>query len=290
MAPSNPDPTEQHDPAGARPRAARAARTAGLDNPEEMRDEPDHGEESYVGSGQLTDQAAIVTGADSGIGRAVALAFAREGADVVLSYLPAEEEDARDHRPPWWRPPGVGRYASPADLTEESACNELVETAVEELGRLDILVNNAAYQMSQPGGITDIDTEQLDRVMKTNLYALFWLCRAAVPHLRSGASIINTTSVSRLPSPAGLCYYLPGDEDQPLRAVLAVPGRHPSSGRRLLDREHHLRAGVVALAGAVGLRHHEGGHRQLHARPGRLAGRRTGSGSTLWRRGRSGHR
>lgn len=205
MAPSNPDPTEQHtQPEHDREQLAPPGRP-GSTTPQ-MRDEPDHGEESYVGSGQLTDQAAIVTGADSGIGRAVALAFAREGADVVLSYFPAEEEDARTTAS---LVEAAGRRAVrvPGDLAQESVCAELVATAVDELGRLDILVNNAAYQMAQPGGIADIDTEQLDRVMKTNLYALFWLCRAAIPHLGAGSSIVNTTSVqASSPSPELLDY------------------------------------------------------------------------------------
>lgn len=205
MNSSNPDPTQQHvQPEQEDEQLPPPGRSGSVTA--EMGDEPDHGEASYEGSGQLADQVAIVTGADSGIGRAVALAFAREGADIVLSYLPAEEEDARVSAS---LVEAAGRRAVcvPGDLTEESACNELVATAIEELGRLDVLVNNAAYQMSQPGGITDIDTEQLDRVMKTNLYALFWLCRAAVPHLRRGASIINTTSVqASSPSPHLLDY------------------------------------------------------------------------------------
>ena len=203
--PANPDPTRQHD---QRARSAEQLPPPGRAGSvtARMGEEPDHGEESYRGSGELTDQVAVVTGADSGIGRAVALAFAREGADVVLSYLPAEEEDAQVTAE---LVEAAGRRAVrfPADLTEETACTELIATTVAELGRLDVLVNNAAYQMAQPGGITDIDTDQLDRVMKTNLYAMFWLCRAAVPHLPRGGSIINTTSVqASSPSPHLLDY------------------------------------------------------------------------------------
>ncbi|WP_435746563.1 glucose 1-dehydrogenase [Nocardioides sp. SYSU DS0663] len=159
-----------------------------------MGDEPDHGEASYRGSGRLQDKVAIVTGGDSGIGRAVALAFAREGADVVLAYLPGEDEDGRITAR---LVEDAGRRAVtvPCDLTSEDACQELVDRTVEAFGRIDVLVNNAAYQMAQPGGIADITTEQLDRVFKTNLYAMFWLCRMALPHLREGSSIINTTSV-----------------------------------------------------------------------------------------------
>ncbi len=160
----------------------------------EMRDEPDHGEDSYVGHDRLQDKVAVITGGDSGIGRAVALTFAREGADVVISYLPGEEEDAQRTAE---LVGAAGRRALkvPGDLTSEDACRELVDRAVEEHGRIDLLINNAAYQMSQPGGIADITTEQLDRVMKTNLYAMFWLCRMALPHIPRGGSIINTTSV-----------------------------------------------------------------------------------------------
>ncbi len=152
--------------------------------------------------GDPTGQVAVSIGADSGIGRAVALAFAREGADIVLSDLPAEEDDARVTAQ---LVEDAGRRALqvPGDLTEEEEeCDHLVATALQELGRLDVLVKNAAYQMSQPGGVTDITTDQLDRVMRTNLYAMFWLCRAAVPHLPRGGSIINTTSVqASSPSP-----------------------------------------------------------------------------------------
>ena len=171
-----------------------------------MGDEPDHGEDSYRGSGRLTDRVAIVTGGDSGIGRAVALAFAREGADVVVSYLEAEEEDGR-RTAELVEQSGRRAVLVPGDLTSEDACRALVETTVTELGRIDILVNNAAYQMAQPGGIADITTEQFDRVMKTNLYAMFWLCKLALPHMKEGACIINTSSVQASePSPELLDY------------------------------------------------------------------------------------
>lgn len=171
-----------------------------------MGEEPDHGEESYVGHDRLLDQVAVITGGDSGIGRAVALAFAREGADVVIAYLGAEDEDARETAR---LVEAAGRRAVlvPTDLVQEEACQELVDTAVRELGRIDVLVNNAAYQMAQPGGIADITTEQLDRVMRTNVYAMFWLCRMALPHMRAGSTIINTSSVqSSSPSPELLDY------------------------------------------------------------------------------------
>jgi NAD(P)-dependent dehydrogenase (short-subunit alcohol dehydrogenase family) len=171
-----------------------------------MPDRPDHGEESYRGNGRLTGKRAVITGGDSGIGRAVAIAFAREGADVLISYLPEEEADARDTAQLIEK---AGRTAVtvPGDIRDEAHCRAIVDRAVYELGGIDILVNNAAFQMAQPGGITDITTEQFDRVMKTNLYAMFWLCRAAVPHLHPGATIINTASVQAYQSSSALLDY-----------------------------------------------------------------------------------
>lgn len=167
---------------------------------------PDHGEESYRGSGLLRDRAAVVTGGDSGIGRAVALAYAREGADVLFTYLPAEVEDARETTS-LVEKAGRRGLAVPCDIREEEQCRRLVERAVTEFGRIDVLVNNAAYQMSQPQGIEDISTEQFDRVVHTNLYGMFWLCKMAVPHIPPGGSIINTTSVQAYkPSPHLLDY------------------------------------------------------------------------------------
>lgn len=172
----------------------------------EMGDEPDHGERGYVGHGRLQDRVAVVTGGDSGIGRAVALAFAREGADVVLAYLEGEDEDG-DETARLVREAGRTAVQVPTDLTEEAACLDLVDRTVQAFGRIDVLVNNAAYQMAQPGGIDDITTEQLDRVVRTNLYAMFWLSRAALPHMEAGASILNTSSVqASSPSPELLDY------------------------------------------------------------------------------------
>jgi len=172
----------------------------------DMKDQPDHGEDSYRGSGRLTDKRAVITGGDSGIGRAVALAFAREGADVVLSYLESEEADAAETVR---LVEAAGRRAvrCPGDIRDEATCQKLIDTALTELGGLDILVNNAAYQMAQLGGIADITTEQFDRVMKTNLYAMFWLCKKALPHMKAGSTIINTSSVQAVtPSPELLDY------------------------------------------------------------------------------------
>ncbi|AGL14978.1 SDR family oxidoreductase [Actinoplanes sp. N902-109] len=171
-----------------------------------MPDRPDHGEETYRGSGRLTGKRAIITGGDSGIGRAVAIAFAREGADVLISYLPEEEDDAQETAQLIEK---AGRTAVrvPGDIRDEAHCQAIVDRALSELGGLDILVNNAAFQMAQPGGITDITTEQFDRVMRTNLYAMFWLCRAAVPHLQPGATIINTASIQAYQSSSALLDY-----------------------------------------------------------------------------------
>jgi NAD(P)-dependent dehydrogenase (short-subunit alcohol dehydrogenase family) len=172
----------------------------------DMPSRPDHGESSYRGSGRLRDRRAVITGGDSGIGRAVAIAFAREGADVLITYLDAEKDDAQE-TVRLVEEAGRKAVAVAADLTEESRCEEVVTRAVEEFGGIDLLVSNAAYQMSQDGGILDITTEQFDRVLKTNVYAMFWLCKAAVPHLESGSAIITTSSIQAFqPSPELLDY------------------------------------------------------------------------------------
>ncbi|HYO32103.1 MAG TPA: SDR family oxidoreductase [Nocardioidaceae bacterium] len=171
-----------------------------------MGDKPDHGESSYQGTGKLSERVAVITGGDSGIGRAVALAFAREGADVVIAYLPGEDDDAKETAS---LVEDAGRKAVlvPADLRTEEKCQEVIDKTVSEFGRIDTLVNNAAYQMGQPGGIEDITTEQFDRVLKTNLYAMFWLCKQALPHMPKGSTIINTSSVQATsPSPELLDY------------------------------------------------------------------------------------
>ncbi len=165
----------------------------------------DHGETSYRGTGRLEGRRALITGGDSGIGRAVALAFAREGADVAIVHLPEEQSDA-DETVRLVEQAGRTALSLPGDVREEAFCTEAVQRTVDELGGLDVLVNNAAYQMAQDD-IADITTEQFDRVMKTNLYAMFWLCKAAIPHLQPGSSIINTSSVQAYqPSPPLLDY------------------------------------------------------------------------------------
>ncbi|WP_442678785.1 SDR family oxidoreductase [Sphingomonas sp. ASY06-1R] len=166
-----------------------------------MTPRPDHGETSYKGSGRLAGRKALVTGGDSGIGRAAAIAFAREGADVAINYYPTEEPDAREVVD-LIRQAGRKAVALPADIRTAGACQKLVADAVRGLGGLDILVNNAAYQQSKES-ILDISDEQFDRTFKTNIYATFWITKAAVPHMQAGAAIINTTSVNA---------YEPGEE------------------------------------------------------------------------------
>ncbi|MFA4867903.1 MAG: SDR family oxidoreductase [Pedobacter sp.] len=161
---------------------------------------PDHGETSYVGSGRLTGRKALITGGDSGMGRAAAIAYAREGADVAINYLPAEEPDAKEVIE-LIEKEGRKAVAIPGDLREEAFCKQLVEKAVKALGGLDILINNAAHQQTRPS-ILDISAEDFDSTMKTNVYAPFWITKAALPHLKPGSVIIATTSVQATdPSP-----------------------------------------------------------------------------------------
>jgi NAD(P)-dependent dehydrogenase (short-subunit alcohol dehydrogenase family) len=173
---------------------------------EEMDVQPDHGEETYRGSGRLAGRRAVITGGDSGIGRAVAIAFAREGADVAISYLESEESDAATTADVI-RDAGRTAVLIPGDIRDEEVCDELIRRAVEELGGVDILVNNAAYQMALDKGLESLTTEQLRRTFATNVFALFWLTRAALPHLAPGSTIINTTSIqASQPSPHLLDY------------------------------------------------------------------------------------
>jgi hypothetical protein len=170
----------------------------------EMTPAPDYGDASYRGSSRLLGKTAIITGGDSGIGRAVALAFAREGADVVISYL-NEEEDAHETM----RIVGAaGRRAVliPGDISDESHCLEIVERAFQEFGKLDILVNNAAFQMTHEN-ITELSSEEFDYTFKTNIYAMFYLCKAALPRMEAGSTIINVASIQAYnPSPNLLAY------------------------------------------------------------------------------------
>ncbi|MDQ3206394.1 MAG: SDR family oxidoreductase [Pseudomonadota bacterium] len=171
----------------------------------QMDPRPDHGEDSYVGSGRLAGRKALITGGDSGIGRAAAIAFAREGADVAIGYLPAEQSDA-DEVVQLIRAAGRKAVTVPGDIRDEAFCGQMVQRAAGELGGLDILVNNAARQTAQES-IEEISTEQFDATMKTNLYAMFWITKAALEHLPAGASIINTASVVAADPPKLLLDY-----------------------------------------------------------------------------------
>ncbi len=153
---------------------------------------PDHGEKSYKGSGRLNGRRALITGGDSGMGRAAAIAYAREGADVAINYFPTEEPDAQEVIA-LIKAEGRKAIAIPGDLRDESFCRKLVDEAVRGLGGLDILVNNAGRQQSHDS-IMDISNEQFDWTMKTNIYAPFWIIKAALPHLQPGSVIIGTTS------------------------------------------------------------------------------------------------
>jgi len=160
---------------------------------------PDHGETSYKGSDRLKGSKALITGGDSGIGRAVAIAFAREGADVAINYLPEEEEDAKQVIA-LIEAEGRKAIAIPGDIRDEAFCQKLVKQAVKELGGLDLLVNNAGRQQFR-NSIKELTTEDFDATFKTNVYAMFWITKAALEHMKSGASIINTSSVQAfLPS------------------------------------------------------------------------------------------
>ena len=157
-----------------------------------MEPKPDHGETSYKGSGRLKNRKALITGGDSGMGRAAAIAYAREGADVAINYLPAEEEDAREVIA-LIKAEGRKAVAIPGDLRDETFCKRMIEEAVKGLGGLDILVNNAARQQTH-ASILEISTEEFDKTIKTNIYAPFWTVKAALPHLLPGSVIIATTS------------------------------------------------------------------------------------------------
>jgi NAD(P)-dependent dehydrogenase (short-subunit alcohol dehydrogenase family) len=170
----------------------------------DMRPLADHGEETYVGHGRLADRVALITGGDSGIGRAVAIAFAREGADVLCSYLNEDDDAAETKR--LVEDAGRRCITVAGDVGDRHHCKQLVEQAVEELGRLDVLVNNAAFQMSHDSFL-DIPPEEIDFVFRTNVIAMFHLCQAAVPHMEPGSTIVNTTSIQAAqPSPQLLHY------------------------------------------------------------------------------------
>jgi len=170
----------------------------------DMQPQPDHGEKSYKGSGRLAGKAAIITGGDSGIGRAVAIAFAREGADVLIAYLD-EDDDARETAR-WVEEAGRKAVLVSGDIAQPAQCAAIVDKAVEAFGRLDILVNNAAYQMSYPS-LEAISDEEWDKTFDTNIGAMFRLTRAAIKHMKPGAAIVNTTSINAdHPNPGLIAY------------------------------------------------------------------------------------
>lgn len=184
-----------------------------------MNPAPDHGETSYKGSGKLTGRKAIITGGDSGIGRAVAIAYAREGADVLISYL-NEEEDARETAK-YIEEAGRKAVLIPGDICDEEHCKHIIDTAIAEFGQLDILVNNAAFQMARES-LQDVSSEEWDKTFRTNIYPMFYLCKYAEPHLKPGSTVINTTSVNAYkPKPTLIAYAATKGAIQNLSANLA---------------------------------------------------------------------
>lgn len=200
-----------------------------------MSEKPDCGESSYKGSGRLAGRRALLTGADSGIGRAAAIAYAREGADVAISYLPEEQEDAEEVAN-YIREAGRKVVLLPGDVSHEGFCQRLVADAVTQLGGIDILVNNAG-RMGKTKGLLDTSTQRFDLLMKTNIYSMFWITKAAVPHMKPGASIINTTSIQGF-EPSGYIF-----DYAITKAAIAnfTKGLHEA-----LMKEHGIRINAVA--------------------------------------------
>ena len=255
--PQPPQPKQQQEPPGTERK---------LDPP------PDHGEKSYKGSGKLQGRAALITGADSGIGRAVAIAFAREGADVLISYL-CEDEDARETAR-WVEQAGRRAVLMPGDVSDPAHCRALVDRAVREFGRLDVLVNNAAHQMTFKS-LDEISDEEWDKTFRTNIYSMFYLSKAAVKHMKPGSAIVNTTSINAKiaePDPAGLCH----DEGRDRQ----FHGRSRAAARQAGHPRQLRRAGAdLDAADPV----HDGGGvgrelRQEHAAGARRTAGRAGAG------------
>lgn len=194
---------------------------------------PDHGEQSYVGRGLLKDAVCIITGGDSGIGKAVAIAMAREGAKIVISYKDkVEDEDAKDTLD-WIEKAGSEGILLRGDIRNENQCLKIVEKTISKYGRIDILVNNAAYQMTY-NSIEDIDTVEWDKTFDTNIRAMFYLVKYAKPHMRPGSSIINTTSVNAYePNPTLLPYAATKGAIQNFTASLAQMFMEDKSGIRV---------------------------------------------------------
>jgi NAD(P)-dependent dehydrogenase (short-subunit alcohol dehydrogenase family) len=171
----------------------------------EMTPKPDHGETSYKGCDKLVGKAAVITGGDSGIGRAVAIAYAREGADMLITYLPEEQQDAQETKR-WVEQAGRKCVLFPGDLTDPAYCRAVVQKAVDEFGRLDILVNNAAFQMTRTS-LEETPDEEWVHTFAVNIHAQFFLCKAALPHMKPGSAIVNTTSVNSDKAPPNLIAY-----------------------------------------------------------------------------------
>ncbi|SDR74711.1 SDR family oxidoreductase [Christiangramia echinicola] len=192
---------------------------------QKMQPKTDHGEKSYKGSGKLKGRNAIITGADSGIGRAVALAYAREGANVFISYL-KEHEDAKESAR-LVEEAGQKAVLMAGDVGDENHCKKIIEKAISEFGQIDILVNNAAYQMSRQS-LQDISSEEFDYTFKTNIYSLFYLCKAAEPYLKPGSTIVNTSSINA---------YSPRPDLVPYAATKgAIQNMTASMGQLLADK------------------------------------------------------
>ena len=202
------DQTRQQDPKEQYPQPEFGEQTQMDQHPgfeSEMGPKPDYGYETYRGFGRLEGKKTVITGGDSGIGRAVALAFAREGADVLISYLEEEESDA-DETAQVVEEAGKKAVKVPGDIVDEDHCRSIIDKAVEEFGQVDVLVNNAAHQMTV-NGLAEVSTELLDRTFKTNIYAMFWLSQAALPHMPEGGSFVNSCSIQAYqPSPTLLPY------------------------------------------------------------------------------------
>lgn len=205
------DNTPIQDPRPADPKSkgpkpdARQEKIEHPGSPAEMTTKPDHGEETYESLARLEGRVALVTGGDSGIGRAVAIAFAREGAEVAISYLPEEEDDATETFG-WIQRAGRKGLKLPGDIRDERHCSGMIDRVIAEFGRIDLLANIAGFQMARES-MDEMSTEEFDRTIKTNLYALFWLCKAALPRMQPGSAIINTASIQAFdPSPTLLAY------------------------------------------------------------------------------------
>jgi NAD(P)-dependent dehydrogenase (short-subunit alcohol dehydrogenase family) len=196
---TNQDPTQKYD---NKPHPEQEQEVPGTEA--EMTPKADHGETSYKGSGKLQGRKAIITGGDSGIGRAVAIAFAREGADILISYL-NEDEDAKETAK-YVEEAGQKAVLVAGDISSEEHCQQIIDKAVEEFGRIDILVNNAAFQMARES-LQEVSTEEWDRTFKTNIYPMFYLCKMAEQYMKPGSTVINTTSVNAYkPKPTLIAY------------------------------------------------------------------------------------